>query len=421
MSESDARLNEISRNESILGLERITELLRLMGEPQNSIPIVHVAGTNGKGSFTAMLAAILKEAGLRVGMFTSPAITGSCDSFRVGGATVSEDELDGILASIEPFASRMMDKPTQFEVMTAAAFELFRREECDMAIVECGLGGDGDSTNVIEKPLLSVITNVELDHTDRLGSTIAEIAGHKAGIIKRECPVLFGGESEEAFEVIAHRSELLNAPLHRTDLRRLKVEKMSLDGTDIEFEGFGSLRVGLLGAYQPKNAANVLSAVELLREKGIRISDEAVAEGLRNARWQARFEVLSENPRIIFDGSHNPDGVALAARSIDALLNGRAILLMGVMADKDYECYPALLKNRAVKVFCVKPDNPRALQADTLAQVFSKNGIDAEAFECFDDGVSAACDFAKQNDMPLLAMGTLYMYEQFTRAIEKCF
>ena len=317
--DAGTHLKEISRNESILGLERVTELLSLMGDPQEKTPVIHVAGTNGKGSFTAQLASVLRAAGYKVGSFTSPALTGVNDSFRINGVTVSNDTLDGILASIEPLAASMAERPTEFEVMTAAAYELFSSERCDIAIVECGLGGLGDSTNVIKAPLLSVITNVQLDHTDRLGRTLREIAAHKAGIIKTGCPVLWGGGHNEAEEVIVRTAQEHSSRLVRTDLSRLTVRSMDLDGTRISFRGMGDFTLSLIGSYQPENAANVLTAVETLREEGLKIEDSAVAIGLSNTKWHARFEVVSRDPVVIFDGSHNPTALSSPRRASPTL------------------------------------------------------------------------------------------------------
>ncbi|MBR0136613.1 MAG: folate family ECF transporter S component, partial [Clostridia bacterium] len=340
-SSARSRIKAISQSGSILGLDRVKELLKLMGDPEEGLKTVHVAGTNGKGSFSAQLASVLKEAGYKVGAFNSPALTGPADSFRINGKRIDERMLEKQLSSIKRCSAKMEDKPTEFEVLTAAAFGLFKKEKCDIAVVECGLGGSGDATNVIRKPLLSVITNVQLDHTDRLGKTLPEIAEKKAGIIKASRPVLWGGGEGEAFEVVKKRAAECSSKLVCTDIGRLKVISETIDGTEIEFSGFGRLRLGLLGAYQPENAANVLTAVELLREQGLDISDEAVKRGLENAVWPARFELISKEPVVIFDGSHNPDGVALAAESIRKLFPGKkAVLLMGVMADKDYKKYP---------------------------------------------------------------------------------
>lgn len=414
------RLSSISRNESILGLSRITELLSLLGDPQEKVPAVHVSGTNGKGSFTAMLASVLKAAGNKVGAFTSPAITGVTDGIRVNGERIGEEELDSLLAEIAPFAGRMAEKPTEFEVMTAAAYLYFAREGCDISVIECGLGGAGDSTNVLKSPLLSVITNVELDHTDRLGKTLSAIAEHKAGVIKEGRPVLYGGDPGEALEVIERRAEEMGSRLFITDRTRLTAAPSTLSGTDIEFAGFPPMHLSLLGEYQPANAASVLTAVEILRGEGVGIPDSAAAYGLSHTSWPARFELISQEPCVIFDGSHNPDGVKLAASSIEHIFEGKkAVILMGVMADKEYAKYPAMLKNCAGKVFAVKPANPRSLRAEALAACFAGAGVPAEAFADFEEGVRAAYAEAREKQAPLVAMGTLYMYKEFTEALGK--
>ncbi|MDO4864449.1 MAG: Mur ligase family protein, partial [Ruminococcus sp.] len=238
-------LKKAAARGSKLGLERITELCRLLGDPQNETKIIHVAGTNGKGSFSAMLSHILRASGYVVGSFSSPALTGVTDSFRINCREISMNVLDWVMADVIPAAESMVDKPTEFEVLTAAAYELFRRVDCNVAIIECGMGGDGDSTNVVESPLLSVITNVALDHTAFLGGTVREIAAHKAGIIKEGRPVLYGGTDLDAFEVITAAAFEKNAPLSVTDHFRTLGTSTGISGTEVEFDGFGKARVPL--------------------------------------------------------------------------------------------------------------------------------------------------------------------------------
>jgi dihydrofolate synthase/folylpolyglutamate synthase len=281
------------------------------------------------------------------------------------------------------------------------------------------MGGDTDSTNVVKSPLLSVITNVALDHTAFLGSSIREIASHKAGIIKEGRPVLYGGTDLDAFEVITAAAFEKNAPLSVTDQFRTLGTSTGITGTELEFDGFGKARVPLIGTYQIYNIANVLTAVELLRREGLDISDEAVRSGLAQTRWHGRFELLREDPVVIFDGAHNPDGIRQAAASIRHCFGGGKIaLLIGVMADKDYGLYPKLLGQYVRSAFTVKPDNPRALGSDRLADVFTKDGIPARCFTDLREGVKAAYSFAKKNGIPLVALGSLYMYREFTDALD---
>ncbi|MBP5579174.1 MAG: bifunctional folylpolyglutamate synthase/dihydrofolate synthase [Ruminococcus sp.] len=405
---------------SVLGLSRITELLGLMGDPQEKLKIVHIAGTNGKGSFGAMLTSVLKSAGYNVGGFSSPALTGVTDSFRIGGEEISNQDFAGLIGDIAPVCESMAEKPTEFEVLTAAAFELFVRRGCDIALVECGMGGDLDSTNVIKAPVLSVITNVQKDHAAFLGNTIGEIASHKCGIIKRGRPVYFGGDSEEAYEIVMDTAEKTEAELFLPDYSQFawSDESCTINGTDITYKG-EKLHIPLLGTYQCENAVNVLSCVEILRREGVDIPAEAIREGLANVKWHGRFEVLCKEPLIIYDGAHNPDGIRCAADSIRRYFDKKVVLLIGVMADKEYELYADMLSELANAVFTVKPDNPRSLDSAVLAETFRRKGVMAEPYDDFDEGVRAVYSFASERKLPLIALGTLYMYRQFTEALEE--
>lgn len=413
-------LKTAAKRGSKLGLERITELCRLLGDPQNETKIIHVAGTNGKGSFSAMLSHILRASGYVVGTFSSPALTGVTDSFRINCREISLNVLDWVMCDVIPAAESMDDKPTEFEVLTAAAYELFRRVDCNVAIIECGMGGDTDSTNVAESPLLSVITNVALDHTAFLGETVRDIARHKAGIIKEGRPVLYGGTDLDAFEVITVAAFEKNAPLSVTDHFRTLGTSTGINGTEVEFDGFGKARVPLIGTYQIYNIANVLTAVEILRREGLDIPDEAIRRGLSETKWHGRFELLSSDPVVIFDGAHNPDGIRQAAASIcQCFGGGKVALLVGVMADKEYGLYPSILGQYVSRAFTVKPDNPRALESSVLAREFTRAGIETQSFTDFGEGVRAAYSYAKESGLPLIALGSLYMYSEFCEELGK--
>ncbi len=403
---------------SKLGLERIRQIMELLDSPQDKAKIIHISGTNGKGSFGAMLTQILEAAGYHTGGFSSPAITDVTDSFRIGGNEVSQEELGELICRIGPVCESLLNKPTEFEVLTAAAYQLFAENKCDVALVECGMGGDLDSTNIISTPLLSVITNVRKDHCAFLGNTTEEIASHKAGIIKTGCPVLFGGSDSAAGNVIALAAEKSGSELFCTDFSRISDVSCSLEGTDFTFSGFGRLHINLAGTYQVNNAANVLTAVEILRESGFVISDEDVRCGLEKARWHGRFELLRKNPTVIFDGSHNPDGISSAAESIRLCLDGKAALLIGVMADKEYGLYADMLGAFTDHAFTVTPDNPRSLDSRILAETFTEKNIPADSFDSFEEGVRTAYDYAKNHNVPLIALGSLYMYKEFINALD---
>ncbi len=410
---------DIARNlGSKLGLERISELCERLGNPQNSVPLIHIAGTNGKGSFGAMLSAILRDSGYTAGSFSSPALTDVTDSFRINGESISSVGFEEIMAEIIPECEAMTDKPTEFEILTAAAYKLFQRKNCDIALIECGMGGDTDSTNVVESPLLSVITNIAVDHASFLGSTIKEIAGHKAGIIKKNRPVLYGGNNIEALEVIADISQKNGSQLILSDIDRVTLCESDIYGTTYSDKSFGKLKSRLIGFYQKYNLANVLTAVEILRGCGWSIPDNAVKSGLSSVVWQGRFEVVSENPLIIYDGAHNPDGIIQAADSINNYFNGKVALLIGVMADKEYWLYPELLGNLTEKAFAVIPDNPRSLDSKILAESFTEKGISAVSCGTVENGVKMALEYVKNRNIPLIALGSLYMYKEFYQTLK---
>lgn len=422
MNNYDTALNYLetaAKRGSRLGLERITALMHRLGDPQEKIKIIHVAGTNGKGSFSAMLSAILTSAGFRTGGFSSPALTGITDSFRINCTEITPDVFGDVMHELIPQCEAMEDKPTEFEVLTAAAYMLFLRENCDIAIVECGMGGDTDSTNVITAPLLSVITNVQKDHTGFLGNTIAEIAAHKAGIIKSGRPVVTGADGT-ALEVITEIAKKKSAELICADTSRLSVVSADLSGVTFRDRYMGELKIPLLGTYQSTNTALVLSAVEILRDQGFDIPMSAVIDGLNRTRWHGRFELLRSDPYVIYDGAHNPDGIRCAADSIRRYFpDTQVVLLIGVMADKEYTLYADMLGSMTRRVFAVKPDNPRALDSEALADMFTDHGIDAEPYCVLSEGVKAAYSFAKAEGLPLIALGSLYMYREFTDALDR--
>ena len=398
---------------SKLGLERVVGLMELLGNPQNKLKVIHVAGTNGKGSFCAMLSSVLTQAGYKTGSFNTPALTGITDYFRIDGKEISEDKFAEIMTEIIPLCESMEEKPTEFEIISAAAYLLFYREKCDIAIIECCMGGDTDATNTIEKPILSVITNVQKDHTAFLGDTLPKIASHKAGVIKSSCPVFYGGETAcEAYDVIESRAEKLNSPLYLQDFSDISDIKYSLDGISLEYKDT-EIHTGLSGAYQVSNIANVLNCISILNKCGLDISDDNIKQGLENTKWHGRFEILSHNPLVIFDGAHNPDGISQAVNTIEKYFD-KIILLIGVMADKEYKLYNNMLGKYIDTAFTVKPDNPRALDSEILAGTFEN----ARAYPVFSEGVKAAYYFAEKKNLPLVALGSLYMYKEFTNVLK---
>lgn len=414
-------IHSISWRGSRPGLSRITRLLSLLGQPQKDLRCIHVAGTNGKGSFCAMTESILRAAGYRTGLFISPYILRFNERICVDGRPIPDEDLARLTARIQPLAEEMDDPPTEFELITALAFLYFQEQGCQVVVLETGMGGRLDSTNVLHAPLLTVVTGVALDHMAFLGGTVEQIAREKAGIFKPGCPALYGGRDETAAAVLGQRAAAVGAPFFQVEPERLTRVRCTLDGCRMDFDPHRELTLPLLGLYQPHNAATVLAAVSLLRQRGLSLPESAVRQGLAQTRWPGRFELLCRRPAVLFDGSHNVQGVAAARDSLRHYFpDRRAVLLCGVMADKQYDQMAALLSDTGERVFAVTPDNPRALDAETLAQVFAGQGVPAEAWGRDVTGALAqALSLARERELPLLAMGSLYLYAQVRQALQQ--
>ena len=398
------------------GLERIGELCRRLGNPQSELKFVHVAGTNGKGSFCSMLSSILRSAGYKTGLYTSPYIRFFNERMQIDGEPISNDELAQITEYVRPIADSMADKPTEFELITAIAFEYFKRNKCDVVVLEAGMGGRLDSTNIIDAPLLSVITGIALDHTAFLGDTIEKIAAEKAGIIKRGAPVLYGGEDTVAGDVIRDTARKTKSEFFSVDYNMLDIRRATLDGTVFDFENRNGLKINLLGTYQPKNACAVISAADILKDRGLDISESAIRNGLESALWQGRFEIICRAPLVIFDGAHNPQGIDAAVESIKKYFgNEKLLVVTGVLSDKDHAYIAERLSEIAEAAFVMTPDNPRALDARSYAEELRGFGIDAMPYptlkEAYWAGVAEACKSGK----PLVCLGSLYTYAEIIK------
>lgn len=404
------------------GLERITVLCEKLGHPEKDLRFIHVGGTNGKGSFCCMLSNILREAGYKTGLYTSPYIERFNERMQINGCPIGDKELAELTAEVKAVADTMDDPPTEFELITALCFLYFRNNRCDWVVLEVGLGGRLDSTNIIPPPALAVITGIDFDHTALLGDTSARIAAEKAGIIKASCPVLFGEGDDDAERVIREKTETESGRYTRTDYTKITDVQLYPDKTVFSYGAYRHLTLHLLGLYQLNNAANVLTAVELLREEGLVLPEDAVAAGLAGARWPARFEKLMDEPLVFYDGAHNPQGIRGAVQNIRQYLSplqddGKVTLCMGVLRDKDFPDMIGQLAPLAAKVFTVTPDNPRALPAAETAQVFREGGAEAQAADSLEQGVQNALAFARDNGRPLVVLGSLYIYGDVKKAL----
>lgn len=405
------------------GLERITELCRLLGNPQDSLRFIHIAGTNGKGSVSRMISSILEKSGYRVGLFTSPFVERFNERIMLDGHDIPDEDLASATEHVKQFAETMADLPTEFELITAIALVYYKRMNCDYVVLECGLGGRLDSTNVVNTTVLSVITGIALDHTELLGDTPEKIATEKAGIIKVGVPVIFGEGDDSAEEVIRDRAKELGAEYRRTDFSAIHDITSDLRSTSFMFRD-KSVRINLHGLYQTRNTATVLTAVDVLRERGVNIPDLAVDEGLDAARWSARFEILREDPLVIYDGAHNIQGITGAVENIRHYLSpmtedGRVVLLMGVMADKDHLRMIELLAPLSDRVYTVTPPNARSLDSTGVEREFETFGAEAIAYPVLEEGVRAAVEYAKTSSRPLVCLGSLYMYADVKTEVRK--
>ena len=401
------------------GLERIGELCERLSHPERKLKFIHVAGTNGKGSTSAMLDSVLRAAGYKTGLYTSPFIRVFNERMRINGENIGDGELAELTDYIKPIAEQMEDKPTEFELITALAFEYFARHNCDVVILEAGMGGRLDSTNIIDTSVLSIITGIALDHTAFLGDTVEKIAAEKAGIIKSGVPVIYGGTDEVAENVIKLKAEEMNSHFTCVDYGKLKINSFLLDGTSFDVGEYKDLKIKLLGSYQPRNATIVVSAIEALRNSGFDISDSALYNGLLSARWQGRFEILSQKPLIVFDGAHNPQGIEAAVESIKLYFKQEKVCIVtGVLRDKDYTYIAEMLSRVALRAFTFTPDSPRALDAEDYAKTLSSQGIDAIACKSVADALANAREYAISAGCPVICAGSLYAYAEIIENVK---
>ncbi|MCI8590711.1 MAG: bifunctional folylpolyglutamate synthase/dihydrofolate synthase [Clostridiales bacterium] len=402
------------------GLDRITELCRRIGNPQDSLRFIHVAGTNGKGSFCAMLESILRASGYETGLFTSPYIEHFRERMQVSGKPITDEELADITSYIKPHAEAMEDTPTEFELVTAISFLYFKRKGCRIVILETGMGGRLDSTNVIHPPIMSVITGIAADHTEYLGDTLEQIASEKAGIIKPGSIVLYGGEEESIQAIIEKKAADEGCSFHCVDQTALSNVCLTIDGTSFDYGTYKNLHIQLRGDYQLINAAKVITAADILRKGGVKITDDSLRIGLANAKWKGRFEVLAKNPDVIFDGAHNIEGMQHALSSMQGYYPGKKIaIVMGVMKDKEYDQMVKMLAPVCDRAFTATPANPRALCSEELAKTFANYGIYATAFASFETAAKEAYQYAVKQNIPLFCLGSLYSYAAFKQTIDQ--
>lgn len=393
----------------VLGLDTMRHLMAKLNNPQDKVKFIQVAGTNGKGSTAAYLTSILSEAGIKVGRYTSPAVFSSTEQYFACGSCISESEYaKGMTAVAEAAASLDGETPTAFEQETALAFWYFAKKGCELAILEAGLGGDMDATNIVTTTVCSIITSISMDHCRILGNKISEIAAHKAGIIKPGAPVICIEQKEDAMEPIRAAAKAADTPLyevHRDEVRQIFSDKRE---SIVFFREFENLHLKMLGSCQPENAALAVQAASVL-SRSYPIEKKHIYDGIEKTRWGGRFELHSGSPDIILDGAHNPDGIRRLRESVNQMFGAVPICYVcGVLADKDYEKEIEILFGRASNVFTVTPPSPRAMKSTDLKVAIKKRfpQLKVTSFDS-EDGIEKAMEAAVSQNNPVVVCGTL--------------
>ena len=400
-----------------LGLERTTELLERLENPHKKLRFIHVAGSNGKGSTCSMLESALRQAGYRTGLYTSPHLMSFCERFQVNGEWIRPDALASITEQVREQAEQMADHPSQFEISTAIAMLYFLSEQCEIVILEVGMGGELDSTNVIPAPEVAVITNIGLEHTEYLGDSLEKIAATKGGIIKTGSDVVLYPNETEVEDTIAAICRERKTPLHHADPSLLTKRSADVHGQSFVYEN-KEYRIPLTGEYQLFNASVALKSLEVLRSRGWKIPEESVVEGFAVLHWPARMEMLWDAPMFFLDGGHNPQCIEALAGNLKELFPKEKItFLLGFLGDKDYRRMLELLKDTAESVVCVTPNSSRALpSAELLKQVREIMGRPAESAETIEEGIRKVLETEKP---PFVAVGSLYMAGELREVFPK--
>ena len=408
-------IHAVSWKGSVPGLSRITELMARLGEPQKGLKFIHIVGTNGKGSTAAMLSSVLTRAGYRTGLFISPWVIDFRERMQLNGEMISPEALAAETDSVRPHADAMADRPTEFELITAVALKWFADEKADVVVLEAGMGGELDATNVIPAPEAAVFTNIGLDHTEYLGGTVEAIARTKAGILKPGCAAALYPNLPSVCAVIETLCREKEIPLYHADPVCLVPLDRDLTGQRFRW-GELLLDLPLLGEHQRKNLSLVLTVLELLRDRGWYIPDPAIQAGIRAVRWPGRFELLGRDPLFILDGGHNPQCMDALWEAANSYLAGKELTVVtGVLADKDYDAMYDRTAQLASRFYTLTPANPRALDGRELARLLRRYGKPVTA--CVSPGEAVRLALAATpKDGAVLAYGSLYLASELRQA-----
>ncbi len=403
-----------------LGHTRIENLLEELDNPQKKLKFIHIAGTNGKGSTSSMLRYILMEAGYTVGLFISPFIERFNERIQVGTDKILDSELatltQEVKNAIDKLLAKGLEHPTEFEIVTVIGFLYFIQRNCDIVVLEVGLGGRLDATNVIEAPEVSVITNIGFDHTVQLGDSLEEIATEKAGIIKNNCPVVLYDQKKNVEKVFLEVVQFKKAPLYKVDFSSIVLLEFNQFYQRFDYKNYKDIELSLLGDFQLNNCATVITTIEVLNEKGYNISKENIYEGLKKVKWLGRFEIFNTTPKVIIDGGHNRQGAEALANNVTAYFpNKKIIFVLGVMKDKDYIEMFSKIVPLAYKIITVTPDYYRGLSAEDLYNHLSQYHGDIHISTTITNGIKEAKNLAGSDDI-ICVFGSLYMAGEARRS-----
>lgn len=433
--ESRDYINKIEKYGSVLGLENIFNLMKRLGNPQDKLRVVHFAGTNGKGSTITYTESIIRMAGYKVGKYTSPAVFNNREVFQIDGEYISDRKYAECVTEVKIAADSMiregLSHPTAFEVETAMAFLYFYKEKCDIVLLETGMGGETDATNVVKKVLCSVITSVSLDHMSFLGNSLEEIAVVKAGIIKEGCPVILSRQGDRVSKSVKQVAKKKHAiVIVPNEPKNVRVDKDMFTVFDYECEGivevehsgensiekiviadsitFCNIRTKMLGVFQPSNAATAIEVTRILENKGFHLK-KSIKAGIQNAKISGRFEAISLSPLFIIDGAHNPGAAEELKQSLEMYFTNRKIaFIMGVLADKNYDKIAEITAPLADSIITITPNNPRALEAEKLCETVRKYNSNVTAATSIESALAKSLIKVKNGSADMIvAFGSL--------------
>ncbi len=410
--EAMAFLNANEYSGTKFGIKTISTVMERLGNPQDKLKFIHVAGTNGKGSTSTFVESILREAGYKTGLYTSPYLESFTERIKVLGNEIAWDDLCELTEKVsdvtEEMAKEGLQIPTIFERITAVGFLYFAQQQCDIVILEVGMGGRLDATNCIHKAELSMITLIDLDHIEFLGDTIEKIAYEKAGIIKKDGIVICYEQTKQAAKVVEAQCKMRGATLHVVEQKMVQRQELSLEnGQQFSYGKYADLKIALLGSYQIYNASMAIVAAEELVKKGYAITEQHIRSGLAKARWAGRLELVSHAPTILIDGAHNINGVKGLSHSLQTLFPEKKFtFIFGVLGDKSFEAMIEIIGPLANRFLCVTPDCVRALSAEKLVDVLYDKGYEAKSY----DSPALAIEACKKDyaDECICAFGSLY-------------